>query len=544
MGCTASQPRAQDERTANLVVVGARDDDSAPSASEWRIAHTGDRVLLCHKYLTLVLPLHSCAIAMWVHGPSDANKPLRQSWLYCRDQQSGPPCSIDAIFAEDDLQPELAPLTDTVPIGSWFIRHLGEFVFRFDYLVKGQLAVVNPTDPLYLKRNGLSGCGVTMLWGDLSLSPSSKTGATDDLSNPNLFKTSVAAGSSWCVAMTDDCVLLSHRYLTLVLPHNTTRFAMWVHGPADEGGVARQSWEGPRTIPPNELVSDVFSRSITAMAPRLLPLTPNVLITASGWSINPLGDGVYNFEHVSAPDVVHYIRPGGLHCNEGPTMLWGDLRKDLPQPAWRFAQNADYVLLVHKYVEVVLPFTSCSVALQVRGPADVGRPARRMWLFHRERQPPTTPLFDLFAGEAYFTLREKLKPLGATETCGLWVMRHRGNGVFRIDYDNVKLSKADPLFLSPAGLEGCGTTMLWGDKDRHTALIESAPASPHQAGSAGPPRTTAECVVCLTRPPSHVLVPCGHLVLCPPCTMTVLESKTRQCPVCRSTIERGVEVFT
>jgi hypothetical protein len=238
MGCTASQPRAQDERTANLVLVGARDDDSLASASEWRIAHTGNRVLLCHKYLTLVLPLHSCAIAMWVHGPSDANKPLRQSWLYCRDPQSGPPCSVDAIFAEDDLQPELAPLTDTVPIGSWFIRHLGEFVFRFDYLVKGQLAVVNPTDPLYLKRNGLSGCGVTMLWGDLSQSPSSKTGATDDLSNPNLFKTSVAAGSSWCVAMTDDCVLLSHRYLTLVLPHNTTRFAMWVHGPADEGGVA------------------------------------------------------------------------------------------------------------------------------------------------------------------------------------------------------------------------------------------------------------------------------------------------------------------
>ena len=54
----------------------------------------------------------------------------------------------------------------------------------------------------------------------------------------------------------------------------------------------------------------------------------------------------------------------------------------------------------------------------------------------------------------------------------------------------------------------------------------------------------AECVACMDRPPSKVLVPCGHLCLCAACFET-LEEQSRcervRCPLCRQHV--GTTIF-
>ena len=46
------------------------------------------------------------------------------------------------------------------------------------------------------------------------------------------------------------------------------------------------------------------------------------------------------------------------------------------------------------------------------------------------------------------------------------------------------------------------------------------------------------CVVCFVQPKSHILIPCGHLCLCSPCSEAI-----KQCPLCRSAVESAHRVF-
>eukprot|EP00927_Polykrikos_kofoidii_P042922 TRINITY_DN3698_c0_g2_i1.p1 TRINITY_DN3698_c0_g2~~TRINITY_DN3698_c0_g2_i1.p1 ORF type:complete len:214 (-),score=26.51 TRINITY_DN3698_c0_g2_i1:420-1061(-) len=47
------------------------------------------------------------------------------------------------------------------------------------------------------------------------------------------------------------------------------------------------------------------------------------------------------------------------------------------------------------------------------------------------------------------------------------------------------------------------------------------------------------CVICLTEHASHMIVPCGHLVLCEECCSQPIHS----CPVCRQSCQRKLRVF-
>jgi len=47
-----------------------------------------------------------------------------------------------------------------------------------------------------------------------------------------------------------------------------------------------------------------------------------------------------------------------------------------------------------------------------------------------------------------------------------------------------------------------------------------------------------ECVVCMAKPPSHVLIPCGHLCLCMACSVAL-----EQCPICRAHVQSTMRVF-
>ena len=52
----------------------------------------------------------------------------------------------------------------------------------------------------------------------------------------------------------------------------------------------------------------------------------------------------------------------------------------------------------------------------------------------------------------------------------------------------------------------------------------------------------SECVICLDKPKSHVLIPCGHRCCCDGCS-TMLMSQQLQCPVCRVMCENALRVW-
>jgi hypothetical protein len=47
------------------------------------------------------------------------------------------------------------------------------------------------------------------------------------------------------------------------------------------------------------------------------------------------------------------------------------------------------------------------------------------------------------------------------------------------------------------------------------------------------------CVICLTEEASHVIIPCGHLVLCGDCCSQPIHS----CPLCRKSCQQKLRVF-
>ncbi|KAH9615473.1 hypothetical protein KSS87_010386 [Heliosperma pusillum] len=51
------------------------------------------------------------------------------------------------------------------------------------------------------------------------------------------------------------------------------------------------------------------------------------------------------------------------------------------------------------------------------------------------------------------------------------------------------------------------------------------------------------CVICLMRRRRAAFVPCGHLVCCPRCALTVERDLSPKCPVCRQEIRSSVRIF-
>lgn len=56
------------------------------------------------------------------------------------------------------------------------------------------------------------------------------------------------------------------------------------------------------------------------------------------------------------------------------------------------------------------------------------------------------------------------------------------------------------------------------------------------------------CVICLDRPRTHVLIPCGHAVLCEECANTLADScsdrgEDLRCPICKSICDHVQKLF-
>lgn len=51
------------------------------------------------------------------------------------------------------------------------------------------------------------------------------------------------------------------------------------------------------------------------------------------------------------------------------------------------------------------------------------------------------------------------------------------------------------------------------------------------------------CVICLTRRRRSAFIPCGHLVCCHICAISVEREVTPKCPVCRQEIRTSVRIY-
>ena len=78
----------------------------------------------------------------------------------------------------------------------------------------------------------------------------------------------------------------------------------------------------------------------------------------------------------------------------------------------------------------------------------------------------------------------------------------------------------------------------------------AATAAPPFAGAApvasGMSTDEPECVVCMDRPQTHTLVPCGHMALCAPCYDEHIGSPPKPratCPICRRAVSDFVRVY-
>ena len=81
------------------------------------------------------------------------------------------------------------------------------------------------------------------------------------------------------------------------------------------------------------------------------------------------------------------------------------------------------------------------------------------------------------------------------------------------------------------------------------AAVEAAEAADVEA--AAPPEAAAlppvvpheaECVVCMDAPPSHILIPCGHVCVCAACAERCTDI-TRECPICREPAQQAIRAY-
>lgn len=51
------------------------------------------------------------------------------------------------------------------------------------------------------------------------------------------------------------------------------------------------------------------------------------------------------------------------------------------------------------------------------------------------------------------------------------------------------------------------------------------------------------CVICLMRRRRSAFIPCGHLVCCQSCALSVERDLSPKCPVCRQAIRNSVRIY-
>ncbi len=80
-----------------------------------------------------------------------------------------------------------------------------------------------------------------------------------------------------------------------------------------------------------------------------------------------------------------------------------------------------------------------------------------------------------------------------------------------------------------------------------TASLSVPASAAAGAAAAAPPNIDDKplCVMCMSNPPSHAFIPCGHKQFCRVCAddETVVRALSQKCPVCRREFQCIVQIF-
>ncbi|XP_073018237.1 E3 ubiquitin-protein ligase SPL2-like isoform X2 [Primulina eburnea] len=79
-------------------------------------------------------------------------------------------------------------------------------------------------------------------------------------------------------------------------------------------------------------------------------------------------------------------------------------------------------------------------------------------------------------------------------------------------------------------------------RQQHNDIEVSSPVAVAEEESADVPDGEL-CVICLTRRRHSAFIPCGHLVCCQRCALSVERELSPQCPVCRQSIRSSVRIY-
>ncbi|XP_073296663.1 E3 ubiquitin-protein ligase SPL2-like isoform X1 [Primulina huaijiensis] len=79
-------------------------------------------------------------------------------------------------------------------------------------------------------------------------------------------------------------------------------------------------------------------------------------------------------------------------------------------------------------------------------------------------------------------------------------------------------------------------------RQQHNDIEVSSPVAVAEEESADVPDGEL-CVICLTRRRHSAFIPCGHLVCCQRCALSVEREVSPKCPVCRQSIQSSVRIY-
>lgn len=80
-------------------------------------------------------------------------------------------------------------------------------------------------------------------------------------------------------------------------------------------------------------------------------------------------------------------------------------------------------------------------------------------------------------------------------------------------------------------------------KESRTPLVSEVVTDIHDFSGTGGVKRERECVMCLSEEMSVVFLPCAHQVVCITCNELHKKQGMKDCPSCRSPIQRRIPVF-
>ncbi|GMQ08160.1 hypothetical protein CsSME_00052014 [Camellia sinensis var. sinensis] len=104
----------------------------------------------------------------------------------------------------------------------------------------------------------------------------------------------------------------------------------------------------------------------------------------------------------------------------------------------------------------------------------------------------------------------------------------------------------DPWFLEKLRVRNWSRWKEWRQqrRDQQQTPPDTDDADPQIATEeTGDIPDGALCVICLMRRRRSAFVPCGHLVCCQRCALSVERDLAPKCPVCRQTIRSSVRIY-